>query len=210
MTESSQHCINPEFKRLLSSHNLDDLDAHSGPIYGIWTDFRLAYLNPAWFRFARRNGGETSVEPHWGLGRSILDAMPEQLRVFYRNAYQACLDSGRSWTQAYECSSDTQCRAFSQVAYPLGNAEGLLIAHSLIVEKAHDPVQRPACEPNETSYRDSHGLLHQCAHCRRVKNLQEEERWDWVPEWVRQIPARSSHTFCPPCFGHYFRVPGGG
>ena len=48
------------------------------------------------------------------------------------------------------------------------------------------------------------GLICQCAHCRRVKDFREEERWDWVPDWVTKCPDNTSHTFCPTCFGFYY------
>ncbi len=201
--------MNPEFERLLRHHRIDDLRAHAGSVYGVWPDFRLAYFNPAWFRFAKDNAGEPAISARWGLGASILDAIPPGVREFYETSYRECLRTGNIWTYEYECSSDSIFRLLAQVVYPLGRAEGFLIANSVRVEKNHDSKERMAKPPDDHVYRDQDGFIHQCACCRRVKNLDEPERWDWVPAWVAQIPVAASHTFCPPCFGHYFRLPAG-
>lgn len=199
--------LDPGFKRLLRSHKIEDLRAHAGAIYGIWPDFRLAYLNPGWFRFAADNNGEPEISRRWDLGVSMLDALPPETQAFYKARYRDCLESGNTWSYEYECSSAQIFRLLAQIVYPLGAGEGLLIANSLRVEQAHDPKGRPVNPPLDSVYRDQEGLIHQCAGCRRVKNPLEPERWDWVPAWVDRIPVATTHTFCPSCFGHFFRLP---
>ncbi len=195
------------FRDLLRSHKLDDLQAHSGAIYGIWADFSLAYYNPGWFRFSMQNGGEPHISTEWGLGRSILECMAPEMREFYATNYGACLGSHETWDHEYECSSDTLYRRYHQIVYPLGQREGLLITNSLISERPHDKAERPASAADELAFLDDEGRIVQCAHCRRVKNIQEVERWDWVPEWVKQSPEITSHSICPTCFGYYYPLP---
>ena len=47
------------FISLLGSFDLDTLEAHQGPVVGLWPDYRMAYQNPAWFAFASANDSET-------------------------------------------------------------------------------------------------------------------------------------------------------
>ncbi len=196
-----------EFKNLLRSHNFENMSAHSGIIYGVRADFCLSYLNPAWFRFAKENGGEPYISKEWGLGRSILDCVSGEVKAFYEARWNSCLGAHEVWSHDYECSSDTLYRRYHQIVYPMGRREGLLFVNSLVVERLHDPSARPPVKAaRESSYMDENGLICQCAHCRRVKNVRETERWDWVPEWVKRCPQYTSHTFCPMCFRHYYPI----
>lgn len=196
--------IDREFKSLLRHHDFAYLEAHSGAVYGVWQDFRLAYLNPQWFRFARENGGEPGISSEWGLGRSILDCIPGDIKGFFQGKFQECLSARAVWNYQYECSSDAVYRRYHQIVYPLIDQKGLLFVNSRVVESPMDPRRRPAKAPDQSVYRDDNGFFCQCAHCRRMKNFRDNDGWDWVPEWVKQCPEPTSHTFCPSCFAHYF------
>lgn len=206
--DSLMEKIDPEFRPLLRNHDLDALATQSCVTYGLRPDFRLSYLNSSWFSFAAQNGGEPQLSDHWGLGTSIFRNMPALIRDFYSLHYSECLRTDGVWNHLYECSSDSVFRQFYQTAYSLDRGSGLLVTNSLVIECPHDPWQRPAHAADDAVYRDEHGFLHQCSHCRRVQNLSEPQRWDWVPEWVRRIPDNTSHTFCPSCFGHYYPLSG--
>lgn len=195
--------LSPEFERVLEGYRLDDLEQHRGAIYGLWKDFRLAYLNSAWINFARDNGADSAFFDKWRLGAHILDAVPDQLRPLYQEAYSTCLSTGEPWHHEYECSSPTDYRRFHQIVYPL-HAAAVLVVNSLKVESPHDENTHVPRDPDERMYRDPDGFVHQCAYCRRVENQLERRRWDWVPAWVQKIPQETSHTYCPPCFGHYW------
>ena len=195
--------IDPSFRPLLDKFGTQTLRSLSGTLYGTWPDLRLAYLGPGWFSFARGNGCGTDFDSAWGLSSSLLAGIAPPLREFYESGLVECLRSGESWEHEYECSSDSAYRRYHQKAYPLGASEGLLITNSLVVERPHS-ADRRAHAPDELAYVDENGFIAQCSHCRRVKNLSELERWDWVPEWVRQPRADVSHTLCPLCFGAYY------
>ncbi len=195
-----------EFRLPLRRYSLPDLRAHSGTIYGLFSDLRLAYLNPAWFRFAAENGGEPRISEEWTLGRSILDSIPSPLRDFYERHFHECLRTATVWKHEYECSSAARYRRFHQIVYPLDDGTGLLVVNSLLVDRPHDPAERLPYAPDQRTYQDADGLICQCAHCRRVKHPGELERWDWIPEWVTGFPKATSHGFCPTCFRFYYPV----
>ena len=192
------------FISLLGGFDLETLEAHQGPVVGLWSDYRMAYLNPAWFAFARENDGEPEISRDWPLGRSMMDAVPEELKSFYRQAFEKCLDSGIPWHHNYECSSAEVLRRFHLTAYPLKQHGGLLIVHSLTKEIPHEDNRRQGLAFSAPQHLDHHGFVHQCANCRRVQNLKKgPDCWDWVPSLIETPYARTSHSICPICLAFY-------
>jgi len=202
MSDSS-FALDDKFLPLLRSHELDDLNALSDSVYGVWKDYSLAYVNSGWQSFAAQNGGEPTVSEEWGLGRPIVDSMQHQIAESYKKALSECANTGEVWEHEYECSSDKLYRVFKQTVYPL-DQEGFLIVNNLVVEEPHETNGESDEGVDEADYRNEHGIVTQCAHCRKVKNVTTEGRWDWVSEWVKQCPPDTSHGICPTCFGHYY------
>lgn len=201
----------PRFAPLLDQFGLLDLDQQPDTIYGLWPDLTLAYLNPAWFAFAASNGGEPGISDHWPIGRLVLDAVPECLKVWYQEFFSAALAAGGKHPpqHEYECSSADLLRRYLMTVYPLhGSSSGaLLVVNSLLVEVPHLPSEQISMPPVSSVYVDDAGLIHQCAHCRRVRTVVGPTAWHWVPEWVRCPQLNVSHTLCNLCLNHYYPVP---
>ena len=201
----------PGFELLLEPYLLDAAERHAATVYGMWPDFRLAYFNPAWSWFAHENGADPVVATESYLGTSVLEVTPEVLRPFYGELFRACLNGmarrNRPIQHLYECSSAGLFREFVMTLYCLRGAAGLLVVHALVVECPHDPERRPSRVPHLSAYLDADGLIHQCTHCRRTRNLEQPDRWDWVPAWVERIPRQSSHTLCEFCLQQYYLEP---
>ena len=199
----------PQFEPILSSaFNPDELDRLPAAIIGLWPDTRIAYLNPAWDEFAEQNGGKALIAERWGLGAVYLDAVAQPLRPFYRallDSASASTDSLHPGSHDYLCPSAALYRLFNMQVYSLPAHAGYVLIHSLRIERPLDADKGET--PDTTIYFDGNGILHQCCHCRRVKNLVKDGAWDWVPEWVEEIPRNTSHTICPPCFEYYYRSP---
>lgn len=191
----------PRFQALLVEFDRESLRNDSGTIYGLWPDFTLAYVNLGWMRFAALNGGEPKLTSQWTLGRCVLDAISEPLRPFFAANYKRCLQEERPLEHLYECSSSRLYRQFHMTTFPLGNAEGLLVVNSLRQEVAHT---RIVCPPLDELYRNEHGIVAQCSHCRRVRRIGADQIWDWVPAWVADMPPNTSHGLCEPCIGFYY------
>lgn len=77
----------PEFAPLLMRFDRQALDDHPGTVFGLWADYRLAYVNTAWFRFAAENGGEPAISAGSPLGSFIMAAVPADLQPYYRYLY---------------------------------------------------------------------------------------------------------------------------
>ncbi len=191
----------PEIERLLENFRPAALHSADETVYVLRPDLQLAYVNLGWMRFAARNGGEPRISLKWSIGRCVLDAIAPILRPFFAENLGKCLREGRPWKHHYDCSSADLSRAFMMTTYPLGNAEGLLVINSVEQESAHT---RSPHEPLEVLYQDELGLIKQCCHCRRVQRTGPEPSWDWVPDWVKSPPPRTSHGVCEPCFGSYY------
>lgn len=159
---------------------------------------RIRWANRAWSRFATENGGTPAT---WALGERYLDAISSPLRSWYARALGDALLGKTPWHHDYECPSPELARRFRLTAYPLRPAggEGLLLVHTPIVERPHEGGGEPIAR-----YRDAHGLVHVCMHCRRTRRL-DESGWDWVPDSLHA--PQVSHGICGPCCAYYFGAP---
>jgi hypothetical protein len=193
-----------EFELSLKGFDTAELDGMDNVVYAVDAEWRLAYLNPAWQRFARDNGGEPAISGNWGLGRPLLEAIPVDLKPYYRTGYQDCRTSGKPWHHEFECSSPSTFRRYQQTVYPLDKGSGLLIVNALVCEHplAAQP-QTQAMRPTAV-YADTDDIIHQCCHCRRISHPGVFGRWDWVPALVEAPSPRTSHSLCAACLDFFY------
>ncbi|BCR05381.1 hypothetical protein DESUT3_24500 [Desulfuromonas versatilis] len=195
--------IHPAFQGLLEGFEFEILNSPEHSNFGLWPDLSFSFFNDGWFRFAAENGGEPLISREWPLGSSLLTATPAILLDFFNDGFARCLDAGRPWEHKYECSSPEVYRLMHQIVYPLRNSAGFLVVNSLLIERE---MQRSPEKENPDDYFDPHGFAHQCAHCRRVKNLRVKDRWDWIPALVAAPHPDVSHGLCPVCRDFYYPV----
>jgi hypothetical protein len=188
----------PSFVPVLHPFTLASLEADPGTIIGLFSDLRIGYVNPAWVRFARDNGGE-GVIVRWPPGASIESALAGPLRGFIDRAFTAAAAGGPPFQDTYECSSATVERRFLMRIHKL--AAGFLVTHSLVVTRPH---AGPGEAPDEAMYRKPDGLVVQCCVCRRTRRSLPPYPWDWVPGFVTRLPPRTSHGLCETCVDHYY------
>ncbi len=192
---------------LRSAFDWEALEAHPSSVFGLDRDGRLAYLNPAYLRFARANGGGAAIERAWGLGACYFDAVPSVVRPFYVELLSRALPPSESKTplaHPYQCSSPDTYREFVMHVYRLPGDAGHLITNTLRIER---PVELtgPANEGRDVaSYLSAQGFLRQCCHCRRVAHPTASGRWDWVSALVERNHPRASHTICEICLSYYY------
>ena len=189
-------------KPILPYVDIDKLEANTSVIYALDASLRITYCNAAWDRFAESNGGDR-LKREDVIGTDVMAIIAEPLQSFYSDGFNRAYESHEPWEHDYECSSPEVSRFFHMRVLPLANGH-LLIENSLIVERTHDP-ERLRMPPIETMYRDSHGLIQMCAHCRRSRRIvQSAPVWDWVPAFVRDRPHQTSHGLCENCRAYYF------
>ncbi len=195
------------FTALMTSSHLHILEDHPQSVFGIWPDFTLAYMNPAWFAFARRNGGD-DIAGAWSVGRSTLDAVPECLRAWYVSLFCAAPpgEDPIPLQSEYECSSADVRRRFLVKVYPLAE-KGFIVVNSLRYEVPHVQSDRSPMPPIEQAYTRDDGFMNQCAGCRRMQSGTDPLSWHWVPEWVRETQANARSALCPKCAAGYSPIP---
>lgn len=193
----------PGFGELLGPFDLEALARQPDTIYGLDADLRLAMFNPAWFAFADANGGAPAVARDWGLGRCVLEACPPVIREFYAQSLVTTLRQNQRWDHEYECSSPEMRRRMRLSAYPLRGGGGLLLVNALVFEAptADPATDRTTFDP--AIYIDGQGIVHQCAHCRKVRRTSGPRHWDWVPELVAGPQVMVSHDLCDVCLDFY-------
>lgn len=189
------------FRPLLADFEAAALESASGAVIGLWSDLTLAFRNPAWFQFVVENGGEPEISQDLTLGSSILEAIRAPLRPFFAGNYRRSLQEGRPWVHAYKCSPDEVHRRFHMKVFPLRNSEGLLQVNSRCIDSVQQHESLPSIEEQ---YRNEHGLMTQCSHCRRFRRVGEQSTWDWVRTWVEKVPQKTSDAICKTCAGFYY------
>lgn len=180
-----------EFAPLLAPFNLEALDRDPSTIYGMWPDLRIAFANATYVSNAA--GGFT----RWGLGAQSMDAIGALLTPFYRDFTARALATRKVQVHRYECPTPEQRRQFELRLHPLGESEGLLAVHSLLVAE-----EWPPTEVTRGAYFDGEGIVVVCMHCRRARH-RVLEQWDMVPEFLQSVPT-VSHGLCPLCQAYHY------
>jgi len=194
-----------ELTDIAKDFSLDILNASSDIIYGISNDMRLSYMNPAWFIFAKNNSGEPEITQKFSKGAHLADSISGKLAQFYLDSYQQILTTKKIWTFEYECSSDFEFRFFTQIAYPLKSGKGIVLVNRLRFLEKMDGVRIKAAKANQEDYLQKNGFIYQCSNCRCVEK-RATKTWDWVPEWVVNIPPNTSHTVSPTCEQYFWKI----
>lgn len=173
--------------------------AHSrDTAYVLSADWRLLRINDGWKRFALENGGASVLE-RWPQGSSIQGVIGAALWEFYQTVFDRVHATGQHFEHDYECSSPELYRLMHMVVYP-HEAGSVLVVSSPTIECRHDD----GVQAFRLADYEHHGVVVTCSHCRRFRNPMRDGAWDWIPELVRNPPARASHGLCPTCFEHYY------
>jgi hypothetical protein len=168
-------------------------------VYFVDRDLYLVAFNRAWDRFALANDGEDCAGAKY-LGRNLEEVIPEPLREFYRNGFRQAGESGKPWMHEFECPSPAAFRRFLMRVLPVSDHAGFAIVNTLVREYPH----RGGTTREEAVYTGPEGIVTVCCHCRRTKRADGSELWDWVPGYVADPPAKSSHGLCGVCFAYFY------
>jgi hypothetical protein len=186
------------FPTFLANFDADALARDASTIVALDPAGIMLWMNDAWTRFARENGGD-AVLARFGVGACYFDGIGPILRGYYEGAFANALLTSEPFVQEYECSSGEIFRLFFLRVLPI-DARGFLVEHSLRVAQPHD---RPPCEAIEARYRNARGFLVQCSNCRRMRRA-DGRTWEWVPAWAEHATPDTSHGLCHACAGFYW------
>ncbi len=197
--------LDTSLRALLTPFEPETLRDDPSTVYALDVELRLAYVNPAWHRFARENGAAWADDERgpWSIGASVMDAVPTVLRPFYDALFEEVRRGREPYEHSYECSSPITKRMFQMRVLPCGK-DGVLVVNSLVHEIRYPGALSHAIE---ALYREVHGLIVICANCRRVRRAHASPAvWDWVPAYVERIPDQVSHGLCEIC-SHFYYFP---
>lgn len=192
-----------QFQEYFGADRLADLDEDDAIIYGLDDQLRLQLLNNAWFRFARHNNAPLDFNKRFTLGASYADALPDTVRDFFVDHIREAIAAHKPWAFDYQCPSPSLYRDFRMQVLPMADQRGCLVSNALIVEMPH-PDEPTALADMRASYFDPSDMIVQCCNCRRTQRVDRPNRWDWVPELVKNLPPRTSHGLCPACSGSFY------
>lgn len=197
MTESSRApFILPGYESLFGQFDLDEVVSSPATCIGLNRDLTMVLLNPAYYTFARDNGG-SAIPVRFGLGTNILDAIEGTLHRFFNDLFRRAMDGSAAEHFDYECSSSDVFRVFRMIMYPVADGRALLVDHSLTVSTNHNRVEAAF---DTQAYTDQNGIAHVCGHCRRVRHL-ILNRWDWCPDVLQY--GNVTHGLCSFCLDYY-------
>ncbi|MFO0619349.1 MAG: hypothetical protein U0414_42565 [Polyangiaceae bacterium] len=174
------------------------LDEDPSTVIGVAPDLSIAYLNPAYWAFARANGARWGTG-EWGIGASLMAAVPPVLSGFYTDLFERARGTRQIVEHEYACASPDRERRFRLRVMPC-EGEELLVVHSLVHEAPHGTEGASVLE----AHYGRNGVVTQCSHCRRVRRNTPPYAWDWVPALVENPPANVSHGLCPPCVAYHY------
>ena len=194
-----------DFPFQLMGLDFQTLEDSKHSIYGVDKDLNLIYINPAWMKFAEENGSASDVLKKYPLGSPMINAIGgKKVKKHYLMNYFKALQTGVVWQHEYECSAEKIYRKFHQGVYPLKDGNGLVIINSLMVERPIKGEKKMTYDGIQI-YNQPDGTITQCSNCRHCQRSDNSLEWDWVPEYVRNMPQNVSHSICPTCFDYFWK-----
>ena len=173
----------------------------------------ILFVNEAWDRFARDNGGGERVASAALVGTRWFDHIAgEEPRRLHRLLFERAVRrlgpaAGGGVIQLNEANGPETARLVATHLEPVVGAGGVLtsvaVIHRVVRELPLSEVY-PVTAGEESRWHDAAGEVEQCSCCRRVRRPQEPEEWDLVPGLVAEPPEHVRFGYCALCLElHY-------
>lgn len=190
--------------------SLEALEAEPWPAYVLDRSGQIVAVNAAWDRVAVETNGPVAAAV---LGTRWIDHIHgAELRAWYEDLFARVLQRGVGESHRCDCNTPERYRLFSSRFEPLRRRRsdepaGVLVLASMLEEAPIGERYRIGT-PDETRYRSSDGLVHQCSGCRRVRVAGASPRvWEFVPEYVATPRLDVSHGLCALCREIHYGMP---
>ncbi len=172
----------------------------------------ILFVNEAWDRFARENGGGERVDSGALVGTRWIDHIsgdaPRRLhRLLLERALRRLGPTpGGGVVQLNESNSPTHARLVATHLEPIETPTGqvgVALIHRVVREVPLDEVY-PLATGEEARWHHEDGSVEMCSCCRRVRRPDEPAEWDLVPGLVAEPPAHAQFGYCALCLElHY-------
>ena len=170
-----------------------DYDRDPHVIYVVDENFRIVRCNRAWDRFALENNGSAAKQSKV-LGVCLFTVIPRDLSRFYDAGFQTASNQGR-FQHDFDCSSARVVRRLRMTVAPFGS--GFLIRNVLLKDTLAPPSEAAG------NFADYGPVITTCCHCRRVEN-KKTNAWQWVPEFIEEMPVEIRSRLCPACWAYHY------
>jgi len=168
-----------------------DCDPHV--IYAVDENFRIAHCNRAWDTFAlENNGGAAKFSKIRGV--CLFGVIPQDLSAFYDEGFRTAKERGQ-WQHIFDCSSARVIRRLRMTVTQFGS--GFLIRNVPIRDTL---APRSEANGNFAAYGPAITI---CCHCRHAEN-KKTGVWQWVPEFIEQVPMNFRSRLCPSCYAYHY------
>lgn len=189
------------------------LSRESNPALLLDREGVILFVNEAWDRFARDNGGGERVASAALVGTRWFDHIageaPRRLHrlLFERAVRRLGPAAGGGVVQLNEANGPDTARLVAThlepVAGPGGVLTGVAVIHRVVRELPLGEVY-PVAAGDESRWHDADGTVEQCSCCRRVRRPEDPEEWDLVPGLVAEPPEHVRFGYCALCLElHY-------
>jgi hypothetical protein len=175
----------------------------------------ILFVNEAWERFARQNGGSELVMTRGLVGTRWFDQIageePRRLHRLLLERAARRLGPGRDGAvvQLNESNSPELARLVATELRPVvdrhGEVASLAILHRMVRERPLADVY-PLVEGPAERWRGPQGIT-TCSCCRRVQQPEAPTEWDLSPALLAQPPLDARFAYCPLCLALHY--PGG-
>jgi len=173
----------------------------------------ILFVNEAWDRFARENGGGERVASSSLVGTRWFDHFsgeaPRRLhRLLFERAVRRLGPAAYGGVvQVNEANGPEMARLVATHLEPVIGPGDVLTAVAVIHRVVREvPLAEvyPVVTGDEERWRGGDGLVEQCSCCRRVRRPEEPAEWDLVPGLVAEPPADVRFGYCALCLElHY-------
>lgn len=162
-------------------------------IYELDENFRILRCNRAWDRFALDNNGSAATYKK-AQGVMLFTVIPRDLSRFYEEGFQIAKRQSQ-WQHVFDCSSARVIRRLRMTVVSSGF--GLVVKNMLVKDTLAPPSEA------DGNWADYGSRITMCCHCRRVQN-KKTAVWQWVPEFIEQMPADARTLLCPSCYAYHY------
>ena len=173
----------------------------------------ILFVNDAWDRFARENGGGERVAASTLVGTRWFDHIagdvPRRLHrlLFERAVRRLGPASHGGVVQLNEANGPDTARLVAThlepVLGPNDSLTGIAVIHRVVRELPLSDVY-PLAAGDDSRWTGPDGQIEQCSCCRRVRRPDEPEEWDLVPGLVAEPPGSVRFGYCALCLElHY-------
>jgi len=197
----------------LSANFREALDRESGIVAVLDHDGTIGYLNGAWDETAKRDLVPASCLSGAVLGRRYLDFCVGELKPHLARAFeQSALTEARNHSVFVhgECNTPTHYRKLTTRISALWTkgrktSSGYIVQNEVVIA-GQLSAQYPLVEHPLEAWRDAHGIIVQCACCRRVRS-QKTALWEMSVPLLVHSAERTSHGLCDLCIESYYAAP---